>query len=205
MLHVPTCSCIIYRCYPPNHFFYASSSSLPPSRRWYHRCLQHWSLPGECTAWMDSKILIRKFYVPELCCSHFTKKVWDAITIVVSNYRFNRSEKYLQKTAHVCESWKKCYLSFLASFGSNFKRGYCKHSPMVAINFMLRHIEDILSPGGRINVKMSSYQYRKSHCGDKTILRPSYLHNGISYTDKMTSLYWIRALNEMAAILQATF
>ena len=48
--------------------------------------------------------------------------------------------------------------------------------------------------GGWINIKMSSYQYRKSHCGDKTILRPSYLHNGISYTDKMTSLYWIRAL-----------
>ena len=49
------------------------------------------------------------------------------------------------------------------------------------------------SPGGRINIKMSSYQYRKSHCGDKTILRPSYLHNGISYTGKTTSLYWIRA------------
>ena len=40
---------------------------------------------------------------------------------------------------------------------------------------------------------MSSYQYRKSHCRDKTILRPSYLYNGVSYTDKMTSLYWIRA------------
>ena len=39
----------------------------------------------------------------------------------------------------------------------------------------------------------SSYQYRKFQCGDKTILRPSYLHNGISYTHKMTSLYWIRA------------
>ena len=33
----------------------------------------------------------------------------------------------------------------------------------------------------------------QSHCGDKTILRSSYLHNGISYTGKMTSLYWIRA------------
>ena len=43
------------------------------------------------------------------------------------------------------------------------------------------------------DVMMISYQYRKSHCGDKTILRPS-LHNGISYTGKMTSLYWIRAL-----------
>ena len=40
---------------------------------------------------------------------------------------------------------------------------------------------------------MSCYQYRKSHCGDKTILRPSYLHNGISYTGKMIYLYWIGA------------
>ena len=49
-------------------------------------------------------------------------------------------------------------------------------------------------PAGWFNIKMSSYQYRKSHYGDKTILRPSYLHNGISYTGKTTSLYWIRAL-----------
>ena len=46
---------------------------------------------------------------------------------------------------------------------------------------------------------MPSYQYRKSHCGDKTILRPSYLHNGISYTGKTTSLYWISTLVEMQA------
>ena len=49
-------------------------------------------------------------------------------------------------------------------------------------------------PGPWFNIKMTSYQYRKSHCGDKTILRPSYLHNGISYTGKTTSLYWIRPL-----------
>ena len=48
--------------------------------------------------------------------------------------------------------------------------------------------------GPPFNIKMTSYQYRKSHCGDKMILRPSYLHNGISYTGKTTSLYWIRAL-----------
>ena len=36
--------------------------------------------------------------------------------------------------------------------------------------------------------------YRKSHCGDKTILRPSYLHSRISYTGKTTSLYWAGAL-----------
>ena len=46
---------------------------------------------------------------------------------------------------------------------------------------------------GWFNIKMLSYQYRKSHCGDKTVVRSSYLHNGISYTGKTTSLYWIRA------------
>ena len=40
-------------------------------------------------------------------------------------------------------------------------------------------------------IKISSYQYRKSHCGDKTVVRSSYLHNGISFTGKMSSLYWI--------------
>ena len=46
--------------------------------------------------------------------------------------------------------------------------------------------------GPRFNIKMLSYQYRKFHCGDKTIVWSSYLHNGVSYTGKMTSLYWIR-------------
>ena len=36
--------------------------------------------------------------------------------------------------------------------------------------------------GPWFNIKMTSYQYRKSHCGDKTVVRSSYLHNGISYT-----------------------
>ena len=57
---------------------------------------------------------------------------------------------------------------------------------------MLRY--QVSSPGPWFNIKISSYQYRKSHCGDKTVVRSSYLHNGIYYTGKMTSLYWIRAL-----------
>ena len=53
--------------------------------------------------------------------------------------------------------------------------------------------------GPWFNIKMSSYQYRKSHCGAKTILRPSYLHNGISYTGKISSLYWIGDQNFIIA------
>ena len=44
------------------------------------------------------------------------------------------------------------------------------------------------------NIIMLSYNYRKSHCGDKAIGRPSCLHNGISYTVKTSSLYWIGPL-----------
>ena len=52
-----------------------------------------------------------------------------------------------------------------------------------------------VTPSGPwFNIKMSSYQYRKSHCGDKTVVRSSYLHKGICYIGKMTSLYWIRSL-----------
>ena len=34
-------------------------------------------------------------------------------------------------------------------------------------------------------------QYMKSHCEDKTVIKSSYLHNGISYTGKTASLYWL--------------
>ena len=46
--------------------------------------------------------------------------------------------------------------------------------------------------GDWFNIKMLSYQCRKSHCGDKTIIRLSYLHKGITYMGKMASWYWIR-------------
>ena len=48
---------------------------------------------------------------------------------------------------------------------------------------------------------MSSYQYRKSHCGDKTIVKSSYLYNGISYTGKMASLYWTKPCDQDCCIL----
>ena len=62
------------------------------------------------------------------------------------------------------------------------------------IYLLSQHIfTPLLPPWPRFNIKMSSYQYRKSHCGDKTVVR-SYLQNGICDTGKMSSLYWIRAL-----------
>ena len=48
-----------------------------------------------------------------------------------------------------------------------------------------------MRPGPWFSIKMSSYQYRKSHCGDETVVRSSHLHDEISYSVKMPSLYWI--------------
>ena len=48
-------------------------------------------------------------------------------------------------------------------------------------------------PGCWISAKMPPCQDRKSNYGDKTILQQSYLHNGIFYTVKKTSSYWIRS------------
>ena len=59
--------------------------------------------------------------------------------------------------------------------------------------------------GTWFNIKMRSYQYRKSYCGNKMVLRSCYLHNRIYYTGKtsfyleleplvsMTSLWWRKA------------
>ena len=59
----------------------------------------------------------------------------------------------------------------------------------LAFGWSRRTIQHKCRPGPRFNLKISPYQYRKSHCGDKTVARSSYLHSGISYTGKTTSLY----------------
>ena len=45
------------------------------------------------------------------------------------------------------------------------------------------------------NIKMPSYQYSKSHCRDKTVIRLSYIHNEVSNTGKKIFLYWITSPN----------
>ena len=47
--------------------------------------------------------------------------------------------------------------------------------------------------GSSFNVKIPIYQYNKSDCGDKTILRLSYLNNGIFYPSKAVFLCWMIA------------
>ena len=46
----------------------------------------------------------------------------------------------------------------------------------------------------RFNIKTTSYQYRTFHCGNKTVVKSSYLPNGISHAGETTSLYWFNPL-----------
>ena len=71
------------------------------------------------------------------------------------------------------------------------ERGWGWWSAVGLVFLQAMHGWHMKTSGPRFNIKMLSYQYRKSHCGDKTVVRSSYLHNGISYTSKMSSLYWI--------------
>ena len=77
----------------------------------------------------------------------------------------------------------KCCLQYCCHF---VPAALCQHKNIFSGN--------MTEAGSWFNIKMSSYQYRKPHGGDKTVVRSSYLHNGISYTGKMLSLYWIRVL-----------
>ena len=44
--------------------------------------------------------------------------------------------------------------------------------------------------------------HRKSHWGDKTVVRSSWLHNGISCAGKTTSVYWIKAQSVLSVKLR---
>ena len=91
------------------------------------------------------------------------------------------------------------------SYVNTMQGASCKHSWYQCVEshvlYILYQLQSTLErspppvvPGGWFNIKMSSYQYRKSHRGDKTVVRSSYLHNGNSCIGKTTSLYWTSAL-----------
>ena len=110
-----------------------------------------------------------------------------------------------QKTCKFCVNNKKTQMSLKISQNNLGQSRNDLDDPVFLHELGLIHCQvDVLFdwyrwpgaklwPGPWFNIKMSSYQYRKSHCGDKTVVRSSYLRNGVSYTGKITSLYWIGA------------
>ena len=78
-----------------------------------------------------------------------------------------------------------------------FTFDHCEIHAIWTVTDVIQHNNDKIfiqdqSLSSWFNIKMSFYQYRKSHCGDKMIIQPSCLHYGISYTGWKASLCWIR-------------
>ena len=105
----------------------------------------------------------------------FENDVWGMAAILSAPQCDTRRSHWMSITWGYCQLWELCLIKYV-HHGSQDAR----------FNSM--------GPGPRFNIKMSSYQCRKSYCGNKMVVRSSYLHNGISYTGKMSSLYWIGAL-----------
>ena len=103
----------------------------------------------------------------------------------------SKLSNYLQTTAKLCSGWDTPeYIPnrFVQYQSYSFINLKCFEILPLNVDWILKK-----KSGGWFNIKMS-YQYRKSHYRNKTILRPSYLQNGISYTCKTTYSYWIRVL-----------
>ena len=110
-----------------------------------------------------------------------------AQSLCKSEFVLTNDTLYLALTG---ELWDVCLLwGFGRNIDSIIMALHCKRNYGTKLSQ-----KSILTSRPRFNIKMSSYQYRKSYCGDQMVVRSAYLHNGISYTGKMTSLYWIRAL-----------
>ena len=113
-------------------------------------------------------------------------------------------QKYILKETRLTTSQYSPALNIVSNTRKLISNlNFTKHLPTKTSNSVAKSFWDksnIFSPfrpstpWGWFNKNIPSYQYRKSHCGDKTVVRSSYLHNGISYTGKMSSLYWIGAL-----------
>ena len=123
-------------------------------------------------------------------------QIGNPIQSQIWKFFFTKTEFYLEIfLVNKVQAWW-----FVASYGETNRLSHwqcCRKSPGGWFNIKMPSYQYRKSHCGDktiVNIKMPSYQYRESHCGDKTILRSSYLHNGISYTGKMASLYWIRAL-----------
>ena len=132
-------------------------------------------------------------------CLHTCGKYLSIVTVIVTTkpgtkltFKENgiHKEKILYKTNTLkSESQQRCRI--------NFQQPSFRDHRDVITSLLL----GLSRPW--FNIKMTSYQYRKSHFGDKTVVRSCNLNKGISYTGKMTSLYWITPRARFLSLTQS--
>ena len=122
----------------------------------------------------------------------YLKNEYQVIRLVYGTRMMKYKERILDTDWSVLDFYDTCEFYF-SSFMNTFKSIYNESLPVMKTKRKYRNHLPWLTAGSWFNIKMSSYQYRNSHCGDKTVVRSSYLHNGIFCSCKMSSLYWISA------------
>ena len=132
----------------------------------------------------------------KLWCPIIASLSFDEIVIVCKKQIKMLITDYVLEPTYRNFSWKvySCELLFLLSKNNIQSIQLMSHVHKHINIYIYIYIVDLeMYSGPQFNIKITSFRYWKSHCGDKPILRPYYLHNRISYTDKMTSFYWSRA------------
>ena len=145
---------------------------------------QHWYI---CYwyLWSLYDVHISEIFFPDI-------EEYQVIRLVNGTRMMKSKERILDTDWSVLDVYDTCE-SYFSSFMNNFESIYNESFPVMKTKRKYRNHLPWLTAGPWFNIQMSSYKYRKSHCGEKTVLRSSYLHNGISYSGKMSSLYWISA------------
>ena len=113
---------------------------------------------------------------------------WDIVTGVAESWLFNTPYGYktVAPTFFELQQLRGSHDGWTSLTPSNLhKKSWNDKAP----TFILTE-----GPGGRLNIKMSSYQYGDPHVKDKTVVRPSYLKHGNPHTWERRSLYWDRTL-----------
>ena len=86
------------------------------------------------------------------------------------------NELVILNTSMIKKKWKCIRIYRLPCDGANSR---ISHKTHVCFIFSVLPTDDLGTKGtrGRLNIKMSSYQYWDSHYKDKTVWRPSHLYN----------------------------
>ena len=152
--------------------------------------IYRWQLSAALFGWQPHHIMEKVIREPDI---RYTVNKHDLLSPVRSwsHYHcFIKDTHNIKPLGHPKGQMLDVIFSFLTHRAMNTRWqeiSSCRCYSLDKINF------DVTIPGPQFNIKMWSYQYRKSHRRDKTTVSLSYLHNAISYTGKMMS-YWIRAL-----------
>ena len=130
------------------------------------------------------------FHIGQLFCSPENVSVQKIFDAYASNnaqlmIRFNRcltlkNEWRVAHSIRIMLMWRIVRL-----ISKLWRKAFTPQMLWLLASFDLNNIRAMIK-------KMSSYQYRKSHRADKTVIRLSYLHNGISPESKMSSMYRTR-------------